>query len=196
MRKLGPALVVCALTVVPACSGDGTGGGGGDADGTGEGGDDGIPGNAYCDATNGWDSGYSAMEQEVLSLVNMHRSQGANCGSQGNFGPTSPLTMQSNLRCAARVHTKDMADRNYFDHTNPDGDGPQPRIEAAGYMGWTGWGENIAAGSPDAAGSVGQWMGSDGHCANIMNPDFTEIGVGYYPGGQYGHLWTQVFGRR
>jgi uncharacterized protein YkwD len=39
-----------------------------------------------------------------------------------------------------------------------------------------------------------QWMGSDGHCANIMNPSFTEIGVGYYPGGQWGHLWTQNFG--
>ena len=38
-------------------------------------------------------------------------------------------------------------------------------------------------------------MSSDGHCANIRNPDFTEIDVGDYPGGQYGHLWTQVFGR-
>jgi uncharacterized protein YkwD len=37
-------------------------------------------------------------------------------------------------------------------------------------------------------------MGSDGHCSNIMS-DHTKIGVGYYPGGDFGHLWTQTFGR-
>ena len=70
---------------------------------------------------------------------------------------------------------------------------PFDRMEMAGYSySWAG--ENIAAGSPDAAGTMDQWMGSDGHCSNIMSPNFTEIGVGYYPGGQWGHLWTQAFG--
>jgi uncharacterized protein YkwD len=85
-----------------------------------------------------------------------------------------------------------MSDRNFFDHTNPSGEGPAERVDAAGYD-WRGIGENIAGGSPDAEGTMQQWMGSDGHCANIMSPDFEEIGIGYHPGGQYGHLWTQVF---
>lgn len=184
--------------VVPACSqvgdDDDTSGTQGDGDGDGDG--DEIPGNAYCQSVQAWDPNWAAMESEILQIVNQHRAQGANCGSQGNFGATSPLRMQGNLRCAARKHSQDMAARNFFDHTNPDGEGPQPRIEKAGYSGWMGWGENIAGGSPTAAGAMEGWMQSDGHCANIMSPDFTEIGVGYSTGGQWGHLWTQVFGVR
>lgn len=192
-------LAVLALTL-GGCLGDGSGldDGGGSEDGGGgdDGGDDGVPSDGDCEQTRNWDPSWAALEQDVLDIVNMHRAQGANCGSQGSFGPAPPLTMQANLRCAARLHSKDMVDRGFFDHDNPDGESPWDRMEEAGYTGWTAVGENIAAGSPDAAGTMAQWMGSDGHCANIMNPQFTEIGVGYYPGGMFGHMWTQTFGRR
>jgi uncharacterized protein YkwD len=89
-----------------------------------------------------------------------------------------------------------MADREFFDHQNPDGESPWDRFEEAGYTNYRAAGENIAAGNAQAASTMQQWMNSDGHCANIMNPDFSEIGVGYYPGGSYGHLWTQAFGDR
>jgi uncharacterized protein YkwD len=102
--------------------------------------------------------------------------------------------MHPALRCSARVHSKDMNDRNFFDHTNPSGEAPWDRMEQAGYS-YSNAGENIAGGNSTAAATMQQWMDSDGHCANIMNPNFTEIGVGYYPGGQWGHLWTQNFGR-
>ena len=93
------------------------------------------------------------------------------------------------------MHSKDMYDRDFFDHTNPDGELPWDRMDRAGYN-WSAAGENIAAGNPTAAATVQQWMESDGHCANIMSADFTELGVGYYPGGEWGHMWTQVFGRQ
>jgi uncharacterized protein YkwD len=104
--------------------------------------------------------------------------------------------MHPALRCAARKHSADMAARDFFDHVNPDGEKFTDRMTKAGYGSYSTAGENIAAGSPDAQGTMSQWMGSDGHCANIMNPDYKDIGVGYSTGGQYGHLWTQVFGAK
>jgi uncharacterized protein YkwD len=156
--------------------------------------DDSVPDNAYCMPVSGWDPTWTALEDEILEIVNEVRASGANCGSAGNFGPAGPLTMQPALRCSARVHSKDMNDRSFFDHTNPSGESPWDRMEQAGYN-FSNAGENIAGGNSTAAATMQQWMDSDGHCGNIMNPNFTEIGVGYYPGGQWGHLWTQNFGR-
>lgn len=147
----------------------------------------------YCSAVAMWDPAEAALEEQVLAIVNQRRAEGADCGSEGSFAPAPPLTMNGQLRCAARVHSLDMATRNYFSHDTPEGVGPGARVDASGYQ-WSTWGENIAAGSPDAAGTMDQWMNSDGHCSNIMDPDYTELGVGYAPGGDYGHVWTQVFG--
>ena len=150
----------------------------------------------YCDADDDWMGSWSTLEEQVLTIVNEKRSQGANCGGEGSFGPTGPLMMDPQLRCAARLHSQDMVDRDFFAHTNPDGESPWDRIEKTGYGGYQTAGENIAAGSGTAAGVVDQWMNSDGHCANIMKPAFNELGVGYYPGGDYGHVWTQVFTKK
>jgi uncharacterized protein YkwD len=166
-----------------------TGGMGGSATG-GSGGE--VPNEPYCAVTESWDPAYAALEQEILVIVNQVRAQGANCGGD-EMPPVGPLTMDPNLQCAARVHSKDMADRDFFDHDNPDGDGPPDRMDAAGYDGRN-WGENIAAGRDTAEETMDQWMNSPGHCSNIMAEDFDVIGVGYYPGGEYGHLWTQTFG--
>jgi uncharacterized protein YkwD len=169
--------------------------GAGGSGGTGAGGAGGsgmVPEEPYCAVTEGWDPEYAAMEDEIVVLVNQFRAQGANCGGE-EMPPVGPLTMDPNLQCAARVHTKDMADRDFFDHDNPDGDGPSERMDAAGYDGRN-WGENIAAGRDTPEETMDQWMNSPGHCTNIMAEDFTLIGVGYYPGGEYGHLWTQTFG--
>lgn len=155
-----------------------------------------VPDNAYCAPVGAWDPAWAQLELDVLTLVNQVRAQGADCHGKGMFGPTGPLKMDPALRCAARKHSADMAARNFFDHVNPDGESPWDRMAQAGYGDYTNAGENIAAGSADAQGTMNQWMGSDGHCANIMSPDFTDMGVGYSPGGQYGHLWTQDFGAK
>lgn len=165
---------------------EGDTGGGGPADPE-------VPEVTYCDGVANWQASYAAFEEELLVLVNERRAQGANCGSFGSFGPAAPLVMHPALRCAARVHSKDMAERNFFDHTNPDGEHGGHRMGKAGYNGQSG-GENIASGSPTPSSVMAGWMASDGHCSNIMKPSFRDFGGGYYPGGGYGHLWTQVFG--
>jgi uncharacterized protein YkwD len=170
---------------------------GGNSDGntstSGGGGGTGVPSNAYCDPVASWDTAMVEFEEDVLVLVNEARAAGATCGSQ-SFGAASPLTMNPALRCAARVHSKDMSDRSFFDHTNPDGEDPFVRMDRAGYSYFTA-GENIAAGQSSPQEVMAGWMDSPGHCSNIMNPDFTEIGVGTFEGpGQFRFLWTQTFG--
>jgi uncharacterized protein YkwD len=179
MPRLLSLLVVSSFACLAAC------GGGGEID-------ESVPDIPYCDPVSDWDAEWTAFENEVLNLVNDARSRGHNCDSEGNFGPTTALTMAPGLRCAARVHSMDMSARGYFDHTNPDGEKPWDRFDHAGYD-WSSAGENIAAGSGTAARVMEGWLDSDGHCANLMSPDFTEIGVGYFP--TDGPYWTQTFAR-
>lgn len=175
-----------ALVVAAACdAGDGDAA---DADAWA-----GVPMTAYCEPAAQWEPAWTELEEQVLTLVNQARAQGADCHTAGMFPATEPLRMDPALRCAARVHSADMAARDFFEHDNPSGESPFDRMDLAGYGDRSTAGENIAAGSPDAAGTMAQWLGSDGHCSNIMNPSFRDIGVGYHPGGEHGHLWTQTF---
>ncbi|MEV2253545.1 sigma-70 family RNA polymerase sigma factor [Streptomyces sp. NPDC050147] len=121
---------------------------------------------------------------EVTRLANAERAK-SGCG---------PLTLNSKLNDAAQGHSDDMAERDFFDHTNPDGKDPGDRTTAAGYK-WTTYGENIAAGQRTPAAVMDSWMNSSGHRANILNCSFKEIGVGYRQGGG-GPWWTQNFGAR
>jgi uncharacterized protein YkwD len=164
--------------------------------------DDDVAGGA-CDASGEgyWEAESAELECQVLELVNEHRAAGADCGSYGSYGATEPLTMQDQLREAARFHSQWMAQTDTFSHDSPggpNGDTWIERIENAGYTGYSTIAENIAAGSATAEGVVQQWMESDGHCSNIMEPAFNEIGVGYFyaQGNTYGHYWTQDFGAR
>lgn len=124
----------------------------------------------------------------MLRLVNAARASGRTCG--GTPHPAvPPLTMEPRLRCAARLHALDMGVMGYFSHTGRDGSNPGTRISRTGYSYRT-WGENIAAGQRNAAAVVNAWLGSAGHCRNIMNASFTELGVGYYASTRE---WVQVF---
>ncbi|MFD9126959.1 sigma-70 family RNA polymerase sigma factor [Kitasatospora sp. NPDC059571] len=123
-----------------------------------------------------------SLQQQVLALVNAERAK-AGC---------TPVKADSKLQTAAQRQSDDMAARNFFDHTNPDGQGPQARIDAAGYK-WSSWGENIAKGQRDAAAVMDSWMNSPGHRANILNCGFTDLGVGIHQGSG-GPWWTQDFG--
>lgn len=127
--------------------------------------------------------------------MNQRRAAGATCGGT-TYGPAPALTLNAALRDAARAHSEDMATHNYFSHTSYDGRTFSQRVSSAGYTGASPWGENIAAGQASPAAVVNGWMGSAGHCANIMNPGFRAIGVGYAyrAASNYGHYWTQDFG--
>lgn len=138
-----------------------------------------------------------SFEQQVLSLVNNRRAAGAVCGSQ-SMPAVAPLTLNQSLTNAARGHSIDMADKNYFSHTSADGRTFVNRIVAAGYSQYRALGENIAAGYSTPAGVMSGWMTSPGHCVNIMSANFREIGIGYAFNSlsTYDHYWTQDFGRR
>ncbi|MGH1339901.1 MAG: CAP domain-containing protein, partial [Nannocystales bacterium] len=116
-----------------------------------------VPDNAYCNGVADWTPAWTELENEILAIVNQRRAEGANCGSAGSFGPAGPVTANPALRCAARVHSQDMVDRNFFDHTNPSGESPFQRMVEAGYQ-YSTAGENIAAGNSTAAATMQQWM--------------------------------------
>lgn len=124
----------------------------------------------------------TSYSQEVTRLVNAERAK-SGCGA---------MTLNSKLGKAAQGHSDDMAERDFFDHTNPDGEGPGDRVTAAGYR-WSTYGENIAAGQGTPAAVMDSWMKSSGHRANILNCSFKEIGIGYRQGSG-GPWWTQNFG--
>ncbi len=151
-----------------------------------------IPSIAYCEPAQNWPTESNTWEFDVLALVNQRRSEGANCGGT-SLGPAPALSMNGALSCAARVHSWDMATQGYFDHSSQNGDQPWDRMTKAGYN-WRAAGENIAMGQANPTDVMNAWMSSQGHCQNIMNPDFVDIGIGYH-GASGSKLWTQVFGR-
>lgn len=129
------------------------------------------------------------LSSTLLSLVNDARRSGYDCRSAGVFAAAAPLTLEPRLTKAAQGHADDMNVNTYFSHTGKDGSTLGTRVTRTGYS-WWGLGENIALGYPDAAAVMAGWLGSDGHCANIMNPSFTQLGVG-----KSGSYWVQVFAR-
>jgi uncharacterized protein YkwD len=105
------------------------------------------------------------------------------------------LNEESHLTNAAQVHSADMAENNYFDHTDRSGGQPWDRTKTAGYA--SGWvGENIAAGYPTPYAVVLGWMKSSGHCKNILNSPYVDIGIGVAKdsSSSYGVYWTMVLG--
>lgn len=134
--------------------------------------------------------------QAVLKLVNEARSRPRMCGSRG-FAAAPPLAWNDSLAAAALVHSRDMAARNYFDHSDATGATVAQRATRAGYR-WRVIGENIAVGQGSAQQVVAGWLASPGHCANIMERDFSEMGTAYaiQPRSAMEIYWTQVFGTR
>ncbi|MEW1777639.1 CAP domain-containing protein [Streptomyces sp. NPDC086777] len=123
----------------------------------------------------------AVVEAEVLKLVNEERAK-VGC---------SALSASSSLTKLAEGFSDDMAARNFFDHTDPDGKTPWDRAAAAGISNLGG--ENIARGQATAQAVMDAWMNSEGHRANILNCDFKTLGVGVHFG-EGGPWWTQDFG--
>jgi len=154
-----------------------------------------VPDDAHCASVRDVDPKLVAFEERVLVLINESRARGEYCGSEGTFDPTGPLVMQPQLRCAARLHSLFMAENEEFSHTQSDGMNVGDRIVATGYHPYL-WGENIASGQTSPENAVEDWLLSDGHCRNLMDPEFEETGIGL----AYGRLdgddvlyWTQKF---
>lgn len=129
----------------------------------------------------------------VVELVNEARAHARKCGRE-RYAAARPLTVSRKLNQAAEAHARDMARKKYFEHRGSDGSEPQDRVKRTGYQ-WRLTGENIALGPESAEEVVAGWLGSPGHCANIMEPRFSEIGVGIAVGKKRGQIyWVQEFG--
>ena len=133
-------------------------------------------------------------KREFLELINHTRQKGCNCGNT-YMPPAHPLVWNDQLEQAAIDHAADMAQQNYFSHSSKDGRSSEDRIVFAGYYfkGWRSFtvGENIALGQQSIDEVMRGWFKSEGHCKNLMNPDFKEIGVA-----RYDNYWVQDFGGR
>lgn len=141
--------------------------------------------------------GLSNFSSAILVRVNQWRASGANCGTEGNFGPAPALAWNDLLTQAAAGHSQDMMANNFFSHTGFNGSTLGQRVTAAGYN-WSSVGENIAAGQASINSVVDGWIASPGHCANIMNPAFAHVGVACISGtssNTFSTYWTMDLGK-
>ena len=118
-------------------------------------------------------------ENQVIDLVNAFREENGK----------APLTLNTSLRDSARIRAKEIVEK--FDHVRPDGTTwftviTFPYLTA---------GENIASGHRTPTDVMGAWMGSPDHRANILNDDFTVIGVGCYEAEDGRLYWVQLFAK-
>lgn len=161
---------------------------------------------------------WSSDEVYLVELVNRARADPAaeaartgvdlsadlTAGELARLAPSEPLALNASLTLAARQHSQDMSDRNFFAHENPDGDHAQQRAEHNGYDGSAG--ENIAAGYDTIDEAHVEWLKSVGHRKNVLSLwesfsdhfHYDEIGVGFFfPGfgvSDYHTYYTEVFG--
>jgi len=118
---------------------------------------------------------------QVLTLVNSERSKAG----------LKPLKLNATLTKSAQAKSQDMHDKKYFDHNSPTYGTPFQMMNKFGYK-YSYAGENIAMGQKTPKEVMNAWMNSAGHKANILNSNYTEIGIGYVADGNY---WTQQFGK-
>jgi uncharacterized protein YkwD len=134
----------------------------------------------------------------VLDLVNEARARGISCGARV-FGPARPIRPSAALAQAAYRHALDMAQHSYFEHQDLAGRTPADRVREVGYREKL-VGENIAYGPRSPEEVVSGWLESPGHCENIMDPRFVEMGVAFALGhvparsraAGMGLYWVQV----
>ncbi|TCN24856.1 CAP domain-containing protein [Mesobacillus foraminis] len=121
----------------------------------------------------------SAYEKKVIDLTNQERAKNG----------LKPLTLDTELSKVAREKSKDMQAKGYFSHTSPTYGSPFDMMKKFG-ISYKAAGENIAMGQKTPEEVVQAWMNSEGHRKNILNANFTHIGVGHVAEGNY---WTQMF---
>lgn len=112
--------------------------------------------------------------EHMVVEVNKLRAAGCRCGNS-NMPPVGPLQWNDRLAAAASQHNLDMAQSGELNHTGTDGSTAGDRLERNGYR-WRSYGENIASGFTGMDAVLRAWVDSPGHCRNIMNESFEEIG--------------------
>lgn len=123
----------------------------------------------------------SPQEREIIELANAERAK----------VDVKPLKPNARLCQAARSHSRNMARQMQLSH-DLDGKGPSERLGEIGYR-HAGFGENCAMGQRTPQEAIETWLGSEGHRANMLNPDYTEIGVGIADDETGQRYFTQLF---
>lgn len=136
----------------------------------------------------------SDFQSEFLRRINEVRAKGCTCG--GTFMPPAPpLTWNTQLQYAALLHARDMNKKKYFSHINREGKSSKDRILESGYSvkGYRSFtvGENIAWGQRSIREVMDGWIKSAGHCRNLMNRAYSEVGIA-----MENYYWVQDFGGR
>lgn len=119
--------------------------------------------------------------QQAAAIVNQARQQKG----------LAPLTPDPTLARLALLKAQDMAERGYFGHQSPTYGSPFDMLRSAG-ISYRYAGENLA-GAPDVETAHNNLMASPGHRANILNPNYTRVGIGVVEGGPYGKIFVQLF---
>jgi uncharacterized protein YkwD len=134
--------------------------------------------------------------EQMLAAVNDVRSKTQQCGSK-TMPPVGALTLSYDLESAAYGHSSDMANSDFMSHTGSDGSTLSSRVNATGYA-WSRLGENVAAGQSSINAVMNAWLSSEGHCLNIMNADFDQMGASMVENqsASYRYYWTQVFAKQ
>lgn len=135
------------------------------------------------------DIAYNLNAGAMLDMVNKTRVSGCICGTTA-MPAVAALAWNDLLAKAAYNHSKDMELNNYFSHVSGNNETTGDRMKAVGYN-WRAYGENIALGQTTEEVVMNSWLKSEGHCKNIMNKSFKELGAG-----RSGNYWTQVFGAK
>ncbi len=123
-----------------------------------------------------------AFIKQIVDLVNKERAK------EGLV----PLTINLNVQAAAQIRAKEC--EQSFSHTRPNGSSFATALKEQN-VSYRNAGENIAWGQRSPQAVMDAWMNSSGHRANIMNPNFTTIGVGYYQNTNGTNYWCQLFTR-
>ncbi len=130
-----------------------------------------------------------------LAAINAERAHPNDCGDT-HYEATTELVWNDQLAAAARKHSKDMAHNDFMSHVSSDGTIFKVRIQNEGYTSYDKIGENVAAGQESVSVVVAEWMESPGHCKNIMDPRFDEMGMALEKNsaGTWKRYWTLDLG--
>lgn len=140
-------------------------------------------------------NGAQGIQAELLLAINAVRAAGAVCGTS-IYRATQGLNWNNMLQQSAAQHSRDMARNHMFSHISSDGSTLLQRIHATGYS-LSAASENIAAGQGSVREVVASWLNSPGHCKNMMEPLYQDIGVACIrnDGAPYGVYWTMNLAR-
>lgn len=122
----------------------------------------------------------ATLEMQVLELVNKYRAENG----------LGKVEFDVSVKKAADKRAQEI--QSVFSHTRPDGRDCFSVLSEYG-ISYRGAGENIAMGQSSAHEVMNDWMNSDGHRKNILNPNFTKLGVGLHKGSDGRLYWSQLF---